>query len=124
MNPAHEPTDDSRRYVEELAARGIPQADICKVVGISEPTLRLHYRQELDTGTTRANHAVAGALFRKATEGEGSAAVTAAIFWLKTRAGWKETNVNELVGKDGGPLPTNIAITFVRPDAQPDDVAT
>jgi hypothetical protein len=26
------------------------------------------------------------------------------IFWLKTRAGWKETNVTELTGGDGGPL--------------------
>ena len=29
--------------------------------------------------------------YRKAT-GEGREAVTAAIFWLKTRAGWRETN--------------------------------
>ena len=34
-------------------------------------------------------------LFRKAT-GDGREAVIAAIFWLKTRARWKETNVTEL----------------------------
>ena len=33
--------------------------------------------------------AVAGNLFRIATS-EGAGAVTAAIFWLKTRAGWRE----------------------------------
>ena len=36
-------------------------------------------------------------LYRKATT-EGSQAVTAAIFWLKTRAGWKETHVQEITG--------------------------
>jgi hypothetical protein len=33
---------------------------------------------------------VAESLYRKAT-GEGRESVTAAIFWLKTRAHWKET---------------------------------
>src|SRR5215203_4384031 len=54
------------------------------------------YRPELDRAQTEAN-AVAESLFRKAT-GDGSQAVTAAIFWLKTRARWKEptleTNMN------------------------------
>ena len=44
-------------------------------------------------------------LFRKAT-GEGREAVVAAIFWLKTRAGWKETNVHEVGGPAGGPIET------------------
>jgi hypothetical protein len=47
------------------------------------------YRPELDRAETEANAKVAESLFRKAT-GEGSQAVTAAIFWLKTRARWKE----------------------------------
>ena len=51
----------------------------------------------------KANAKVAENLFRKAT-GEGREAVTAAIFWLKARAGWKETSVKELTGKDEHPL--------------------
>jgi len=31
-------------------------------------------------------------------------AVTAAIFWLKTRAGWRETSLYEVSGRDGGPI--------------------
>ncbi len=27
------------------------------------------------------------------------------IFWMKTQAGWRETNRTELTGKDGKPLP-------------------
>jgi hypothetical protein len=30
--------------------------------------------------------------------------VTAAIFWLKTRAGWKDTTSHEVSGKDGAPV--------------------
>jgi hypothetical protein len=35
------------------------------------------------------------------------------IFWLKTRAGWKETQVNEMVGANGAPLMTGIQVSFV-----------
>ena len=40
-------------------------------------------------GRDGSQRQVAESLFRKAT-GDGSQAVTAAIFWLKTRARWKE----------------------------------
>ncbi|HEV7253715.1 MAG TPA: hypothetical protein VGN97_11575, partial [Mesorhizobium sp.] len=46
---------------------------------------------------------VAENLFRKAT-GEGREAVTAAIFWLKTRARWKEVSVHEHAGVPGEPI--------------------
>jgi hypothetical protein len=59
--------------------------------------LERDYRKELDGAAIKANAKVAESLFRKAT-GEGREAVTAAIFWLKTRAGWKETSVHELRG--------------------------
>ena len=56
-------------------------------VAIDAKTLRKHYRDELDLGTAKANAQVAGFLFNSARNGN----VTAQIFWLKTRAGWKET---------------------------------
>jgi hypothetical protein len=95
--PAHLPDAQTRRNVEALAGYGVPEAEIAGVVGIDAKTLRKHYRQELDHGHTKANARVAENLFRKAT-GEGREAVTAAIFWLKTRAGWKETSVHETKG--------------------------
>ncbi len=49
-------------------------------------------------------------LYRKAT-GDGREAVTAAIFWLKTRARWKETSVHELGGASDLPP---IGITEIR----------
>jgi hypothetical protein len=63
-----------------LAAYGIPQDEIARVVGITKPTLEKHYRTELDRAETEANAKVAESLFRKAT-GDGAQAVTAAIFW-------------------------------------------
>jgi hypothetical protein len=84
---AHQPDPAVRRQVEAMAAYGIPEADISMVVGIDPKTLRKHYRDELDFGQTKANAQVAGFLFNSARNGN----VTAQIFWLKTRARWKET---------------------------------
>jgi hypothetical protein len=86
---AHRPDPSQRRQVEALAAYGIPEADISGVVGIDPKTLRKHYREELDFGETKANAQVAGFLFNAAKNGN----VTAQIFWLKTRAKWRETPV-------------------------------
>src|SRR4051795_11715305 len=83
---AHVPDLGQRRQVEALAAYGIPEADIGRVIGIDPKTLRKHYRDELDLGATKANAQVAGFLFAAAKGGN----VTAQIFWLKTRARWKE----------------------------------
>ena len=46
---------------------------------------------ELDTGQIKATAKVAESLFRKATTDGHPQSVTAAIFWLKTRGGWRET---------------------------------
>lgn len=72
-----------------MAGFGIPHEDIGRVIGIGPKALREHYRAELDTGHVKANAAVARNLFQIAT-GSGTGSVTAAIFWLKVRAGWSE----------------------------------
>ncbi|RWM85303.1 MAG: hypothetical protein EOR84_32210 [Mesorhizobium sp.] len=59
------------------------------------PQVDLHH--ELESGAIKANERVAEGLYRKAT-GEGREAVTAAIFWLKTRARCKETSLHEVEG--------------------------
>jgi predicted transcriptional regulator len=80
-----------------MAGYGVPEADIACVLGITPDTLRKHYGEELDSGDIKANAKVAENLYRKAT-GEGRESVVAAIFWLKTRAGWRETSVHEIGG--------------------------
>jgi hypothetical protein len=91
---AHQPEPQTRRQVEAMAAYGVPEADIAKVIAIDPKTLRKHYREELDVGSVKANSKIAASLYRKAM-GDGPQSVTAAIFWLKTRAGWKETQIQE-----------------------------
>src|SRR2546430_567223 len=61
--PVWTPTDAQRRQAETMAAYGIPEADIARVLGVSKPTLRKHCGTELDTGATRANSKVANFLF-------------------------------------------------------------
>ena len=78
-----------------MAGYGIPHDDIATVIGVSPHTLRKHYAKELDTGQIIATSKVAQNLFRIAT-GEGREAVTAAIFWLKTRAGWSEYSAAQM----------------------------
>jgi hypothetical protein len=95
--PSHQPDPASRRQVEAMAACGVPETDIARVVDIDPKTLRKHYRDELDTGHIKATAKVAESLYRKAT-GEGPQSVTAAIFWMKTRGGWRETPQAHQVG--------------------------
>ena len=47
---AHKPDPAQRRQVEAMAAYGIPEPDISRVVGIDPKTLRKYYRDELDLG--------------------------------------------------------------------------
>ena len=86
---AHRSDPAQRRQVEAMAAYGIPETDISRVIGVDPKTLRKHYRDELDLGETKANAQVAGFLFNAAKNGN----VTAQIFWLKTRAKLRESPV-------------------------------
>ena len=94
---AHKPDPFHRRQVEAMAGYGVPELDIARVIGIDAKTLRKHYRDELDTGQIKATARVAEFLFHKATT-EGPQCVTAAIFWMKTRGGWRETPQDHRLG--------------------------
>ena len=98
--PEYKKTDEDAKNVEALTIAGVPQKLVSKILKISEPTLRKHYRDELDTSKAKANAVISQSLFKLARK----ANVTAQIFWLKTQAGWKETNHVELTGKAGDKL--------------------
>jgi DNA-binding XRE family transcriptional regulator len=107
--PPHEPTQQQRKMVESMSAYGIPQEDISKVVGINRTTLAKHYREELDTATAKACAKVAETLYRQATDVKNPRSATAAIFWLKTRGGWRETVVVDNTSSDGTMSPAGPA---------------
>ena len=100
----HQPTDASRKQIEALASFGVPRGEIAKVAGICVATLAKHYGDTLDIAATKANSLVAQSLFNRAVKGDGAAATSAAIFWLKVRAGWREKAVHEVTGLNGGPI--------------------
>jgi hypothetical protein len=110
-----------QRQVEALAGYGVPEAEIAAMVEIDPKTLRKYYRHELDHGHAKANAKVAENLYRKAT-GDGRESVTAAIFWLKARARWKEVSVNEHSGLDGKPFQpiTRIERIIISPPTRED----
>jgi hypothetical protein len=84
--------------VEAMAGYGLSAEEIARVLEVDLQMLTSAFANELESGQIKANARVAESLYRKAT-GEGREAVTAAIFWLKTRARWKETSVHELTGR-------------------------
>jgi DNA-binding XRE family transcriptional regulator len=85
----HIPTDKSRAEVAALTSFGNTQEEVASYIDISVDTLAKYYRDELDNSVVRANAKVAAKLFRKAVDGDD---IKAQIFWLKTRAKWRETN--------------------------------
>jgi len=87
--PPYERDERVAVRVRALVAVGLRIADIARTTGISEPTLRKYYREELEAGHIEANARVAQSLFRMATDPKKPNAA-AAIFWLKCRAGWRE----------------------------------
>lgn len=86
--------------VEALAANGLTQQQIADSLGISERTLYKNKKENAEIaeaikrGRNKGIAYVTNALMSKIKSGN----VTAMIFYLKTQAGWKETNVNEITG--------------------------
>jgi len=117
--PSYEPTPALRKQVESMAGFGVTGPQIARSIGIGEVTLRKYYRDELDNGAVKANAAVAQSLYKKAL-GDGASSVTAAIFWMKTRAGWKEVSVTELSGDADNPLQVITRIELVAPASDGD----
>ena len=103
--PPHLPNADTRNKVYMLSTVGTRHEDIASVLSISHDTLVKYYKEELDKGRIEANASVAETLFKQAKEGN----TTAMIFWLKSRARWKESTQHEISGNpDGTPVEVKI----------------
>ena len=103
--PPHLANETTRNKVFMLSTVGTRHEDIATVLGISADTLTKYYHDELAKGRIEANASVAETLFKQAKEGN----TTAMIFWLKSRAKWKETSQHEISGNpDGTPVEVKI----------------
>ncbi len=108
--PLHQPTDKTRAEIIALRSYGVPIKEVAAYIGIDDKTLYKYYKDELENSAIKANANVGKFLYQAAsgqaltTGATYSDCVRAAMFWAKTRMGWKETNVQEHTGKDGTPL--------------------
>jgi hypothetical protein len=114
--PAHRPTEQVRTLVRRLSGLGLGVDDIGVVAELSRPTIGKYYHDALERGRVEANAAVAQALFKAATR-QHNPSIPAAMFWLRNRAGWKES----VAPGEAGAVHT-LAIEFVGPRALVDAV--
>ena len=118
--PLHKPTEKTRAEIVALRSYGVPIKEVAAYIGIDDKTLYKYYRDELENSAIKANANVGKFLYQAAsgqaltTGATYSDCVRAAMFWAKTRMGWKETNVQELTGKDGGAINHSIEVIFVK----------
>ena len=108
--PPHVPTDKIRAEIVALRSYGVPIKEVAAYIGIDDKTMYKYYRPELEQSAMKANANVGKFLYQAAsgqaltTGATSSDCVRAAMFWAKTRMGWKETNVQEHTGANGKPL--------------------
>ena len=116
-------TDALREKARYLAGLGVPQDDIAKFIGCAAKTLRRHFRDELDRGVAEANATISGSLFGAAFGAAKGGNVTAQIFWLKTRARWREGLAADdpIPNADAG---TSSEVVLVLPDNSRDPELT
>jgi hypothetical protein len=111
--PPHEPTKVDRDTVLVMASGGIAQVDIARARGISPPTLRKHYRQELAIGATVLNTIAITEHVKLIKAGD----FQAIKWWQQARMGWTE----HLLVDDGKPAdtPMRVVVEFVGEAAAP-----
>lgn len=114
--PKKQLTEAQIEQVEALAAV-LSKAQIADYFGMSQTTfIEIEKRQpevseRYKKGRAKAIDSVAQGLLQQAREGN----MAAAIFFLKTQAGWRETQVVDNVSSDGSMTPTTITRIVIDP---------
>jgi DNA-binding CsgD family transcriptional regulator len=67
--PAFKPTATDRQAVTRLVATGMATEEIAEVIGISHPTLRKHFSDELAHGRAKLRREIVDLLFQAAHRG-------------------------------------------------------
>jgi predicted transcriptional regulator len=75
------PTDAQRSLVESASAFGITQAEIATQLKISEPTLRKHFREELDGGKFKADMKVGRNMYGLTQSADEQVRLRACQWW-------------------------------------------
>lgn len=90
-----------------MAIMGRTTEDMLRVIGVSsKTTLYKHYREEIETGGEIATALVAGQLFDLTQQTEDlKVKASSCMFWMKTRAGWRERSEIDHTSSDGSMTP-------------------
>lgn len=91
------------KQVESLAANGLTDEQIASALGISRTTLsnRKRENEQFVLAIKRGKAKGIALVTNKLMESIKGGNITGMIFFLKTQAGWKETNVQEHTGANG-----------------------
>lgn len=95
-SPGFAPTPYQARQVSVMAALGLEIKDIALVLDIEERLLKTYYTKELRVSHNLANAMVGKVALQMAMSGRFPDMTK---FWLKSRAGWKESVVSAADGK-------------------------
>jgi hypothetical protein len=118
--PQFIPTDEQRNAVKAMCAFGIPHDQICRTIrnpstgrNISRPTMEKVFRNEIDTAQPEL-HARIGNFIARAILGQRQpngeiikserVRMRLAMFFAKTRMGWREPIAHEPVGQNKQPI--------------------
>jgi hypothetical protein len=115
-----EPTDRDRRQVEAMVGYGIPVEKIANLLNVDADTLAKHCKREIDTGHTKVaaqmGQLLVTSILARQPLGEDAVPIindekmraTLLMFYMKTRLGYKTTEVHELQGNKDHPLEINL----------------
>jgi len=87
----HEPDRYTRKFVRRMVVAGFTQAEVAEQMGITPSALTHHYPVELKAHQVAVQR-VSQVLYQKALRGD----ITAGIFWLKARAGWRDRDAAQI----------------------------
>jgi hypothetical protein len=106
--PPYQPMPADRATVRNLVVAGYSHERIAACIGthgISERTLRKHFRRELDTSKAEVDAFATNTIIElmKARN------LGAACFYLKCRVGWQETQAHRFVNEEGRDRPFRLS---------------
>ncbi len=94
--PPFAPRPEQRQMVQVLRANGVPLDTIARNIGITKPTLRKYFRDELSHGFEQVKAAMGAALVKAGLGGN----VGAQRYWLATQGGenWRPPTERREIG--------------------------
>lgn len=117
--PPYQANEQTKAQIGLMAAAGLTRHAIYTMLGIDKKTFTKYHEEDYQMGLDRMVSSVAARIYRKAISND-SDALSAGMFLLKMRAGWKEAKHLEVTGKDGAPLvqPQVLDTRSLSPEAQ------